>query len=49
MVNSESLLRSKLLMLVSAFGGPERALQVYKQADREWHRFYSFGDAMLIV
>ena len=41
--------RSTLLMLVSAFVGRERILQTYAEAMRERYRFYSFGDAMLIV
>jgi len=41
--------RSTLLMLVSAFAGRERILSSYEIAIREGYRFYSFGDAMLIV
>jgi len=41
--------RSTLLMLVSAFTGRERILSTYEIAIREGYRFYSFGDAMLIV
>ena len=41
--------RSTLLMLVSAFAGRERILSTYEVAIREGYRFYSFGDAMLIV
>jgi S-adenosylmethionine:tRNA ribosyltransferase-isomerase len=41
--------RSTLLMLVSAFAGRERILAAYEQAKAEGYRFYSFGDAMLIV
>ena len=40
---------SSLLMLVSAFGGRERVLAAYAEAVRERYRFYSYGDAMLIV
>jgi S-adenosylmethionine:tRNA ribosyltransferase-isomerase len=40
---------SSLLMLVSAFGGRERVLQAYREAVTEGYRFYSYGDAMLIV
>ncbi|HSG19868.1 MAG TPA: S-adenosylmethionine:tRNA ribosyltransferase-isomerase, partial [Burkholderiaceae bacterium] len=36
-------------MLVSAFVGRERLLALYEQAKRESYRFYSFGDAMLIL
>ena len=41
--------RSTLLMLVSAFAGRERVLEAYRIAIRERYRFFSFGDAMLIV
>lgn len=41
--------RSSLLMLVSALLGRERTLAAYEEAIREKYRFYSFGDAMLIL
>lgn len=41
--------RSTLLMLVSAFAGRERILAAYEAAKAERYRFYSFGDAMLIL
>ncbi|MES4792650.1 MAG: tRNA preQ1(34) S-adenosylmethionine ribosyltransferase-isomerase QueA, partial [Chloroflexota bacterium] len=41
--------RSTLLMLVCAFAGREFVLDAYGAAVRERYRFYSFGDAMLIV
>lgn len=41
--------KSTLVMLVSAFAGREFLLQAYKTAVRERYRFYSFGDAMLII
>ncbi|HEY9887805.1 MAG TPA: tRNA preQ1(34) S-adenosylmethionine ribosyltransferase-isomerase QueA [Candidatus Obscuribacterales bacterium] len=40
---------SSLLMLVSAMIGRDRLLQLYAEAVREQYRFYSFGDAMLIL
>ena len=40
---------STLLMLVSAFMGRENALTVYKEAVEKEYRFFSFGDAMLII
>ena len=59
MLTNFHLPRSTLLMLVSAFaqqgaGGPEDAgrrmmLEAYAEAVRQQYRFYSFGDAMLIV
>jgi S-adenosylmethionine:tRNA ribosyltransferase-isomerase len=41
--------RSSLLMLVCAFGGRELVLEAYRQAVAEGYRFYSYGDAMLLV
>jgi S-adenosylmethionine:tRNA ribosyltransferase-isomerase len=41
--------RSSLLMLVSAMAGRERILSAYNIAIREKYRFYSFGDATLII
>ncbi|MCL5429768.1 MAG: tRNA preQ1(34) S-adenosylmethionine ribosyltransferase-isomerase QueA [Chloroflexi bacterium] len=41
--------RSTLLMLVSAFAGRELILETYREAMANGYRFYSFGDAMLIV
>ena len=49
MVTNFHLPRSTLLMLVSAFAGREPVLRAYREAIREEYRFYSFGDAMLIV
>jgi S-adenosylmethionine:tRNA ribosyltransferase-isomerase len=49
MITNFHLPRSTLLMLVSAFAGRDRILAVYETAKREHYRFYSFGDAMLIV
>ncbi len=41
--------RSSLMMLVSAFIGRDRLLQLYQYAIDQQYRFYSFGDAMLIL
>jgi S-adenosylmethionine:tRNA ribosyltransferase-isomerase len=41
--------RTTLLMLVSAFVGMERLHSAYMEAVRERYRFYSYGDAMLIL
>ena len=41
--------RSTLLMLVSAFAGRERVLELYAQAIAQRYRFYSYGDAMLLL
>jgi S-adenosylmethionine:tRNA ribosyltransferase-isomerase len=49
MITNFHLPHSTLLMLVSAFTGRERILAVYQEAIRLEYRFYSFGDAMLIL
>lgn len=49
MVTNFHLPGSTLLMLVSAFAGRELILDAYRDAVREKYRFYSYGDAMLIV
>lgn len=49
MVTNFHLPKSTLLMLASAFAGRERLLAAYAEAIQEHYRFYSFGDAMLIL
>lgn len=41
--------RSSLLVLVSAFAGRERVLAAYREAIAEQYRFFSYGDATLLV
>jgi S-adenosylmethionine:tRNA ribosyltransferase-isomerase len=41
--------RSSLLMLVCAFAGRDRVLAAYRAAVAERYRFYSYGDAMLVL
>ena len=41
--------RSTLLMLVSAFAGHELVMAAYAHAVEERYRFYSYGDAMVII
>jgi S-adenosylmethionine:tRNA ribosyltransferase-isomerase len=41
--------RSSLLMLVAAFGGRELVLAAYRDAVARGFRFYSYGDAMLVL
>ena len=41
--------QSTLVMLVAAFAGRELVLDCYREAIAEGYRFYSFGDAMLLV
>lgn len=40
---------STLIMLISAFAGREQVMKAYEEAVRERYRFFSFGDAMLII
>jgi len=49
MITNFHLPRSTLVMLVSAFADREQVLNAYEIAKREGYRFYSFGDAMLIL
>jgi S-adenosylmethionine:tRNA ribosyltransferase-isomerase len=49
LITNFHLPRTTLLMLVSAFAGRERILAAYAEAIRLRYRFYSFGDAMLIL
>lgn len=41
--------KSSLLMLVAAFAGRERVLSTYDEAVARRYRFYSYGDAMLVI
>ena len=49
LITNFHLPRSSLLMLVSALIGRKRLLNLYQAAIQEKYRFYSFGDAMLIL
>jgi S-adenosylmethionine:tRNA ribosyltransferase-isomerase len=49
LITNFHLPRSTLLMLVSAFAGKELMDRAYAEAIQERYRFYSFGDAMLIL
>jgi S-adenosylmethionine:tRNA ribosyltransferase-isomerase len=49
LITNFHLPRSSLLMLVSAFAGRDRILAAYEQAIEAGYRFYSYGDAMLII
>jgi S-adenosylmethionine:tRNA ribosyltransferase-isomerase len=49
LVTNFHLPESTLIMLVSALAGREHVLAAYEEAVREQYRFFSFGDAMLIV
>lgn len=49
LITNFHLPRSTLLMLVSAFAGTDLIRRAYGEAVRERYRFYSYGDAMIIV
>lgn len=49
LVTNFHLPRSTLLMLVSAFGGHEPVMRAYREAVERGYRFFSYGDAMLLV
>ena len=49
LITNFHLPESTLVMLVSAFAGRENVLNAYNEAVKERYRFFSFGDAMLIV
>lgn len=49
LITNFHLPQSTLLMLISALMGREEALRTYEIAVKERYRFFSFGDAMLIL
>lgn len=49
LITNFHLPESTLLMLVSALAGKDQVMSVYEEAVKEKYRFFSFGDAMLIV
>ena len=49
LITNFHLPESTLIMLVSALAGKERVMSAYEEAVRAEYRFFSFGDAMLIV
>ncbi|MDD4798958.1 MAG: tRNA preQ1(34) S-adenosylmethionine ribosyltransferase-isomerase QueA [Clostridia bacterium] len=49
LITNFHLPKSTLLMLVSAFAGRENVLAAYQEAINQRYRFFSFGDAMLII
>ncbi len=49
LITNFHLPQSTLIMLVSALAGREHVLAAYEEAVRERYRFFSFGDAMLLV
>ena len=49
LITNFHLPESTLVMLVSAFAGKERVLSAYETAVKEKYRFFSFGDAMMLI
>ncbi len=49
LITNFHLPRTSLLMLVAAFGGQKAVLEAYRHAIEGGYRFYSYGDAMLII
>ena len=49
LITNFHLPESTLIMLVSAFAGYDNVMNAYKIAVNEKYRFFSFGDAMLIL
>jgi len=49
LITNFHLPKSTLLMLVSAFAGREKIFKAYEQAIKKKYRFFSYGDAMLII
>ena len=49
MITNFHMPESTLLMQVAAFGGYDLIMKAYKEAIKEKYRFYSYGDAMLIL
>ncbi|NJK48902.1 tRNA preQ1(34) S-adenosylmethionine ribosyltransferase-isomerase QueA [Candidatus Gracilibacteria bacterium] len=49
MITNFHLPRSSLLILISALIGRDRVMYLYREAIQEGYRFYSFGDAMLLL
>ena len=49
LITNFHLPRSTLVMLVAAFAGYDLTMRAYKEAVDEKYRFYSYGDAMVIV
>lgn len=49
MITNFHLPKSTLLMLISAFAGRDLVLRAYEEAKEKQYRFFSFGDAMLIL
>ena len=49
MVTNFHLPKSSLVIMIAAFGGLDLIMEAYQEAIKEKYRFYSYGDAMLII
>lgn len=49
LITNFHLPKSTLMMLVAAFAGKDKIMKAYEEAVKEKYRFFSFGDAMLII
>ena len=49
MITNLHLPKSSLIIMVAAFGGIDLVMEAYHQAVKEKYRFFSYGDAMLIL
>jgi S-adenosylmethionine:tRNA ribosyltransferase-isomerase len=49
MITNFHLPKSSLIIMICAFGGFDLVMQAYEEAIKEKYRFYSYGDAMLII
>ena len=49
MITNFHLPKTSLLIMISAFGGYELVMEAYQIAIKEKYRFFSYGDAMLII
>ena len=49
MITNFHLPKSSVLIMVAAFGGYDLVMQAYEEAVKEKYRFFSYGDAMLII
>ena len=49
MITNFHMPESTLLMMTTAFGGYDNVMKAYKEAIKEKYRFFTYGDAMLII
>jgi S-adenosylmethionine:tRNA ribosyltransferase-isomerase len=49
MITNFHLPKSSLLIMVCAFGGYELVMEAYEEATKNEYRFFSYGDAMMIL